>query len=112
MHSLLVKIAFLLLVGHSMITKTDEDNKVFPEDIPDLVTFWDFQSSSDGRFTSKGPHQYTLQEMNGPIKIAYEGFFGPASLEIDRGQWLMIPREDCPALNIYNQEEVSIVAWV
>jgi hypothetical protein len=85
-----------------------------PEEISDLVCFWDFQKAPDGKvnLTSKGRYNYTLKEMNGPIELDTEGVFGPSSLKIRRGQWLMIKREECPGLNIFGKQEVSMVAWI
>ena len=85
-----------------------------PESIPNLVTFWDFQKKKNGavNYKSRGAHGYVLKEMNGELKTEGEGVFGPTSLRINRGQWLMIPRKDCPALNIHGKQEVSVVAWI
>ena len=96
-------------------TGNKPNRSISPVDIDDLVTFWDFQKNEEGEInlTSKGPYAYTLTEMNGPIARLEEGIFGPSSLEIERGQWLRIKREDCPALaNIHGEQEVSIVAWI
>ena len=90
-----------------------EHESIRPLDIPDLVAFWDFQAHDPGSdLTSQGPYQYTLEEMNGPIKRENDGVFGASGLAIDRGQWLRIKREDCPALDIHGKEEVTIVAWI
>ena len=88
--------------------------KITPDSLPNILCFWDFQKKPDGRvdLTSKGAYSYTLKEMNGPIALADEGVFGPSSLEIRRGQWLRIKREDCPGLDVHGEQEVSIVAWV
>ena len=90
-----------------------DDAPLSPPDIPNLITFWDFQRSSEGSdLTSRGPYHYTLEEMNGPINREDDGIFGPSGLEIKRGQWLRIKREACPALDIHGKEEVTIVAWI
>ena len=84
-----------------------------PLDIPDLVTFWDFQAHNQkSDLTSRGPYQYTLEEMNGPVSRENTGVFGPSALALRRGQWLRIRRADCPALDIHGEEEVTIVAWI
>jgi hypothetical protein len=89
-------------------------NEKVPEEIgvPGLVCFWDFQGDNDEHLVSKGPYRYTLQEMNGPIQLNEDGIFGPAALQINRGQWLRIKREDCPALNIHGQQQVTVLAWI
>ncbi len=112
---LLLIINFLLL---PWLPQNDEPEQKAPNNpiltIPNLLCFWDFQPDVKGKtnLTSQGTYAYTLQEMNGPIALAKEGAFGPASLDIVRGQWLRIKREDCPALNIFGKKEVSVVAWV
>ena len=87
-----------------------------PTDVPGLVCFWDFQSTPQGGpgadLTAAGPHGYTLTEMNGPIARVGGGPFGPAALRIERGQWLRIPRADCPALLLSGDDHVTVVAWV
>ncbi|MGK7397786.1 MAG: LamG-like jellyroll fold domain-containing protein [Candidatus Cyclobacteriaceae bacterium M3_2C_046] len=108
---------FLIITILNISCKSTDKHpdQLTPVDIDDLVTFWDFQENQDGEtdLTSKGPFAYTLTEMNGPIAQAKEGIFGPSGLEIERGQWLRIKREDCPALaNIHGEQEVSIVAWI
>ena len=105
--------AIFLLLG---LPNKDDDKikKTPPERIRGLVTFWDFQKQKDGMIDlqSRGAHNYLLKEMNGRIAIAPQGIFGPASLRIVRGQWLMIPRKDCPALDIQGKQHISMVAWI
>ncbi|HEV7350296.1 LamG-like jellyroll fold domain-containing protein [Telluribacter sp.] len=117
MNLLLLKINTLLVLyflgSYGYSQKKDRSGEVLLS-IPNLICFWDFQKNPKGQvnLTSKGPYAYTLKEMNGPIALNAEGIFGPSSLEIVRGQWLRIKREDCPALNIHGKKEVSIVAWI
>ena len=94
-------------------SQSRDNQRASPLDIPDLLTFWDFQRSNEGSdLTSQGSYQYTLEEMNGPIKREDDGVFGSSGLDITRGQWLRIKREDCPALDIHGKDEVTIVAWI
>ena len=105
-------VVFLAMWG-SAWSQAHHDKQASPLDIPDLITFWDFQrSNEESDLTSQGPYHYTLEEMNGPINRENDGVFGPSSLEIKRGQWLRIEREDCPALDIHGKDEVTIVAWI
>ncbi len=83
-----------------------------PVSIPNLICFWDFREAGAGGLASKGRNAYILQEMNGPIVRVAQGIFGTSSLKIERGQWLRIPREQCPALNIHGRQEVTVVAWL
>lgn len=78
---------------------------------PDLVCFWDFQQQTDGGYASTGSQTYILKPQNGPIDHAEDGIFGK-SLKIRQGQWLLLPRQDCPALNFRGKDEVTIVAWI
>ncbi len=80
--------------------------------IPDLLVFWDFQTSENEYLTSKGKYQYRLEEMNGPIEIEPDGIFGPTSLKIIRTQWLRIKRKDCPGLNLHGRTSVTMIAWI
>lgn len=92
---------------------SDDKATITPLDIPNLITFWDFQDTGDtGDLKSSGANTYTLEEMNGPIKRTEKGIFGPSALKIKRGQWLRIERKDCPELNIHGKQEVTVVAWI
>jgi hypothetical protein len=87
--------------------------EVRPQDLPNLLCFWDFQEKgADRGLTSQGRYAYTLEEMNGRTTRSAEGVFGATALEIKKGQWLVIKREDCPGLNIHGQRQVSMVAWI
>lgn len=80
-------------------------------DLPGLLCFWDFQQKADDGYVSRGAYAYKLQPKNGPITTSEEGVFG-GSLQVRQGQWLMIPRAECPGLNLHGQDEVTIVAWI
>ncbi|SDC48858.1 Concanavalin A-like lectin/glucanases superfamily protein [Paenibacillus sp. UNCCL117] len=78
---------------------------------PALVSFWDFQG--EDALQAKGPHPYRLQEMAGAVERRPEGVFGPQSLRFERGQWLRIPRAECPALNFRGQgAKLTLAAWI
>lgn len=80
--------------------------------IQNLLCFWDFQEGANGHLQSRGKYAYTLQEKNGAIEQVGGGIFGPSSLQVKKGQWLMIPRSDCPGLNLHGKQSVTIIAWV
>jgi len=88
------------------------DPVIPPLNIPDLICFWDFQETKSGGYAAKGPHNYILMPQHVPIKSENDGIFGEQSLNIKRGQWLRIKRNECPALNLYGDDHVSIVAWI
>ena len=109
---LAIKLIVLLISYNQLVAQREKEPTATPESIPDLVCFWDFQPTTKGDLTSRGAYNYTLTEMNGPIVRNEEGIFGPASLEIEREQWLRIKHQDCPGLDRHGQQEVTIVAWV
>lgn len=108
----------LILIGlicfYSCQNSAQQKKTVSPEEINDIICFWDFQENNDGsvNLTSKGANAYTLTEMNGPVKQVKDGIFGLSALEIERGQWYRIKHENCPALNIKGKQDVTIVAWI
>lgn len=110
-------IAFIALIticalNSSLLAQKRNIKMVLPENIPNLLCFWDFQESTNDYLVSKGKYAYRLNEMNGNIAHVKEGIFGPSSLEIKKGQWLMIKRDDCPGLNIHGNQAVTVVAWI
>lgn len=80
--------------------------------IPEPVCRWLFQESPGSARRSGGRREYLLQEHNGPISRVEDGICGRYSMEIHEGQWLNIPRSDCPELNFYGRQALSMVAWV
>ena len=78
--------------------------------IPNLICIWDFQG--DDYLTAKGPHPYRLHEVNGPISRSAWGSDAPNSLNLEEGQWLRIPRADCPALDLHGHTDVTLSAWI
>ena len=79
--------------------------------INSLICYWDF--SGEYPLVSKGPHQYKLQEGNGEVKILHEGPVSGHSAKFEEGQYLYIPRTECPALNICGKNaQVTILAWI
>jgi hypothetical protein len=85
----------------------------FIEALPGLIAFWDFQEQAGQFRRARGPHGYELQEMAGPIRRVEGGVFGPFAAELAIGQWLGIPRSDCPALDIHGPDsQISLFAWL
>lgn len=108
----MIRFALVTLLATAALAFAAEPAASHPTEIPGLISFWDFQGQGAAQLTAKGPHAYTLQEMSGPIERHPQGVFGPASLAIERGQWLRIPRADCPALNLHGKAHVTMVAWI
>jgi hypothetical protein len=76
-----------------------------------LVCCWNF--SGDDPYRSLAQHAYRLSEGAGPIKLTDGGVLGLRSLNIDEGGYLYIPRDECPALNIYGSDaQVTVLAWI
>jgi hypothetical protein len=81
--------------------------------IPDLVCWWDFQEPAGAARQSRSGHAYELQECNGPIERVTDGLFGPFAARLNKGQWLVAPRTNCPALDLHGPEaQVTVVAWL
>jgi hypothetical protein len=106
----------IIMVGGFNLSLFSQDNvgkEGSPENISNLLCFWDFQEAEGSRRVSKGLHQYELEEMNGPIKNSNDGIFGQRSTEIEWGQWFRIKKEDAPALNFHGKDQkFTMVAWV
>jgi hypothetical protein len=84
-----------------------------PVDIPNLLTFWDFQEESGSKKKAKGKYKYELEEMNGPIRRVEDGVFGKYSADLEWGQWLRLKRADAQGLNIHgSKKQITIVSWI
>ena len=108
---MLLRLLLLLIFAGFTSTASAQQISTAEVDRPELVCFWDFQKRANGGYVSSGSHAYTLKPQNGPIETSPDGVFG-SSLKIRQGQWLLLPREDCPALNFHGRDEVTIVAWI
>ncbi len=99
----------LLLIG---CTKKDAPSAVVLS-TPGLLAFWDFQEPMGEAKMSAGKYQYSLTEMNGPIKRVENGVFGPYSVDFEWGQWFRIKRENAKGLDLHGpDQQVTMVAWV
>ena len=80
---------------------------------PHLVCFWDFQESPGEARVARGPYRYRLVEMNGPIRREPGGIFGPYAARLERGQWFLLPRRECPALDFHGRSaSLTLAAWI
>ncbi|HBR92830.1 MAG TPA: hypothetical protein DEA90_01545 [Opitutae bacterium] len=85
-----------------------------PKDFPDLVAFWNFNQSGDHFATEQGAH-YTLHSQSGELDLIEdtEAPLGGKALQIKKGQWLNLPRKDCPLLDIHGPEgHLTVIAWL
>jgi hypothetical protein len=87
---------------------------VVPQAIPGLVAFWHFGESGT-LFTSSQGEPYRLQSACGPLRVVDEPAapFGGKALVLEEGQWLRIPRRECPGLDIHGPDgHLSLIAWI
>ena len=111
--SIFCAVLALSACGPAALAQTASEPDPAPTDVPGLLAFWDFQEPAGTPRLSKGRYAYALEEMNGPIRRADDGVFGPHSADLDWGQWLRAKREDAPGLDLHGSEqEVTVVAWV
>lgn len=85
-----------------------------PEEIPGLVTFWNFTGSGENFVASQG-EAYCLQSQSGPLNVVEDpdAAFGGKALVLEEGQWLSIPRKACPGLDFHGKEgHLTLVAWI
>lgn len=82
------------------------------QQIPGLISFWDFQEPSGTPRRAKGAHPYELREMDGAVERINGGLFGPYAAFLRPRQWFSIARKDCPALNLHGRDaQLSVVVW-
>lgn len=77
-------------------------------DHPDLLCFWDFR---EGSLRSSGRYAYELK--GDGVQILQEGPVSGYSVRLEEGQYLSVPRADCPGLNIHGKKaQITVLAWV
>lgn len=78
-----------------------------------LISFWDFQEPAGQARKAQGPYAYTLAEGGSAVERAEDGIFGPYSADVKFGQWFVLPRAECPALDIHGSDaQVTVAAWL
>jgi len=85
-----------------------------PKDIPGLVSFWNFNRSGE-RFIAEQGQPYGLQSRSGPLEVVEDpdASFGGTALQLKEGQWLSIPRRECPDLDIHGRDgHLTLIAWI
>lgn len=85
-----------------------------PQDIYGLVSFWNFDSASD-TFTATQGEPYTLRSHSGVLLRVDDpkAPLGGSAIRIDEGQWLDIPRTECPRLDIHGPTaHLCVIAWI
>lgn len=86
---------------------------VRPDEIPGLISCWEFNQSGT-RFEAQQGEPYVLTSQSGPLVVEeIPEARGGVSLHLQEGQWLSIPRQECPRLDIHGaQGQVSVIAWI
>jgi len=85
-----------------------------PKDIPGLVSFWHFQESGD-HFIAEQGDPYDLRSASGRLEVEDDpgAPFGRKALSLSEGQWLSIPRRDCPRLDIHGERgHLTLITWI
>lgn len=85
-----------------------------PHDIPNLVSFWDFQESATS-FTAAQGEAYTLSSQVGSLSVNDDvtAPFGGKALHLEEGQWLNCARAACPKLDIHGKDgQLTVVTWI
>jgi len=85
-----------------------------PAEIPGLIAFWHFGAGGE-RFPAAQGEPYALRSAVGPLAVVDDpdAPLGGRALELAEGQWLRIPRAECPALDIHGPGgRLTLVAWI
>ncbi len=85
-----------------------------PEDVPGLVCFWDFQQGGECFPTSQG-YDYRLQSKTGALECVEDATapFDGKALRIGEGDWLNLPRAECPELDFHGEQSAfTLIAWL
>ena len=87
-----------------------------PTAFPGLTVFWDFaRRESDGTWpAAAGESRYVLRERAGETRVVEDAQapFAGRAMQLEEGQWLNIPRADCPSLDVHGRDGVfTLVAW-
>lgn len=85
-----------------------------PEDIPGLVSFWDFRHSGE-QFVAQQGHPYCLRSQARPLQVVDDPHapFGGRALLVEEGQWLSIPRHECPGLDFHGVDgHFTLISWI
>jgi len=85
-----------------------------PGDYPGLVSFWRFAGGGEEFVAGEG-EPYRLVSQTGVLGGGEdpEAPWGGAYLDLREGDWLRVPRGECPGLDIHGRGgEVTVLAWI
>ena len=103
---------YVILKGMSRTPFQPEQATDIVASIDDLISFWSFQEEAGQKRVASIGHSSSLYEGSSPLQREKGGIFGSYALRVSLGQWLYIPRAECPLLNIYGHKSVSVVVWL
>jgi len=85
-----------------------------PADFPGLIAFWDFKDPGERFQTAQGA-DYILESQSGPLDLIEDSKapLGGKAIQIKKGQWLNLPRCECPRLDIHGPDgQLTVMAWI
>jgi hypothetical protein len=85
-----------------------------PRDIPGLVSFWHFQEAGE-HFIAQQGEPYCLHSQSGPLEGVADpnAPFGGRALWLREGQWLSIPRPECPGVDFHGADgHFTLIGWI
>ncbi len=80
------------------------------ENLPSLITWWDFAESGGSARHGRGPRPVTLHECGGRVERVDGGVWSNSSARFTAGSWLAASHADAPQLDL--RDEVTLIAWV
>lgn len=100
--------------GNTLVPTHDRMVAFEPNDIPGLVSFWRF-TRSGSTFLAEQGEPYRLKSQSGNLDVIddAEASFGGTALQLKEGQWLSIPRQECPGLDFHGPNgHFTLIAWI
>lgn len=97
-----------LLPNHDLMVPVE------PRDILGLVSFWNF-SRSGTSFPAEQGEPYRLRSQSGLLDVIEDpdARFGGTALQLKEGQWLSIPRRECPGLDFHGRDgHFTVIVWI
>lgn len=82
--------------AHLLIEKAD--------DLPGLICHWTFKEGGEA-FTAELGEPYTLRSGTGPLEVRKDEGSQVPHLHLKEGQWLSVPRSECPGLDVHGRHD-------
>jgi hypothetical protein len=87
---------------------------VASSDIPGLVSYWHFDQAADAYTACQG-QPYTLISQSGKLDCVDDANapLGGKAVRLDEGEWMRIPRCNCPQLDVHGPEgHLTVIGWI